>query len=77
MLCYDVSNCDYCGKICIDYDGNLLNKENVIKRSYLTRKKHDAQKCCCISTCSGEQFYCIQKPIQMSYFGVHHDGKAQ
>ena len=41
MLCYDVSNCGYCGKICINHDNNLLIKEKcVIKRSHLTRKKH-------------------------------------
>ena len=30
MLCYDVSNCDCCGNICINYDDNLLKKENVL-----------------------------------------------
>ena len=28
MLCYDVSNCDCCGKIYINHDDNLLQKGN-------------------------------------------------
>ena len=31
MLCYDVSNCDCCCKICINHDDNLLERENIIK----------------------------------------------
>ena len=27
ILCYDVSICDCCGKICINHDDNLLEKE--------------------------------------------------
>ena len=38
MLCYDVSNCAYCGKICLNHDDNLLERENIIKRSHLTKK---------------------------------------
>ena len=38
MLCYDVRNCDCCGKICINHYDNLLERENIIKRSHLTRK---------------------------------------
>ena len=30
MLCYDVSNCDCCGKMCIDHDDNLLKMENIL-----------------------------------------------
>ena len=39
MLCYDVSNCDYCGKMYINHDDNLLQKEtHIFKRSHLSRK---------------------------------------
>ena len=41
ILCYDVSNCDCCGKICINHDENLLERENIIKQ-------------CCRKTCNGE-----------------------
>ena len=71
MLCYDVSNCDCCGKICINHDDNLLERENIIKRSHLTRIKHKAWKCCCLKTCNGEQFYCPKKPTQMHYFSLY------
>ena len=26
MLCYDVSNCDCCGKMCINHDDNIFKK---------------------------------------------------
>ena len=39
LLCDDVSNCDCYGKICITRDDKLLERENIIKQSHLTRKK--------------------------------------
>ena len=45
MLCYNVRNCDCCGNICINHDDDLLKKEKyVIKRSHLTRRKHNVWK---------------------------------
>ena len=38
MLCYNVKNCDYCGKICNNHDENLLEKNYVIYRSHLSKK---------------------------------------
>ena len=76
MLCYDVSNYDCCGMICINHDDNLLEKKIFINQSHLTRIKHNSWKCCCISICSGKQNYCTQKTTQISYFRIQHDGKA-
>ena len=53
MLCYDINNCDCCGKMFINHDDNLLEKINVIKRSHLTRNKYNAWKYCYMKTCSG------------------------
>ena len=76
MLCYDVSNCDCCGKICINHDDNLLQKETyIIKRSHLSRKKHKVWKCCCSNICSGEQFYCPKKSLQMKFYKLNHKSK--
>ena len=75
MLWYDVSNYDCCGKIFINHDDTLLERENIIRRSHLPRKKHKAWKCCCIKTCNGEQFHCPKKTTQIHYFSLHHDGK--
>ena len=71
MLCYDVSNCDCCGKICINHDDNLLEREKIIKQSHLTKITHIAWKCCCLKTCNGEQFYCPKKPTQMNFCLVY------
>ena len=76
MLCYDVRNCDCCGNICINHDDNLLQNENhIIKRSHLSRKIYKVWKCCCSNICSGQQFYCPQKPSQMNFFKLHHESK--
>ena len=45
-----------------------------MKRSHLTRKKDNAWKYFCISTCSGEHFYCPQNPTQISFYRIHHNG---
>ena len=56
MLCYDVSNCDCCGKICINHDDNLLERENIINRSHLTRKQYiKLENVVVLKTCNGEQ----------------------
>ena len=76
MLCYDVSNCDCCGKICINHDDNLLQKEkDIINISHLSRKIHKVSKCCCSNICSGQQFYCPQKSSQMNFYKLHHESK--
>ena len=76
MLCYNVSNCDCCGKICITHDDNLLQKEiHIINRSHLSKKIHKVWKCCCSNICSGQQFYCPQKPSQMNFYKLHHESK--
>ena len=76
MLCYDISNCDCCGKICINHDDTLLERENIIKQSHLTKITHKPWKCCWLKTCNGEQFYCPRKSTQIHYFSLHHDGKC-
>ena len=59
MLCYDISNCDWCGKICINRDDNLLERKNIIKRSHLTRKQYiKLENVVVLKTCNGEQSYC-------------------
>ena len=56
MLCYDVRNCDCCGKICINHDDNLLERENIIKRSHSTRKQCiKLENFVVLKTCNGEQ----------------------
>ena len=77
MLCYDVRNCDCCGNICINHDDNLLlqNENHIIKRSHLSRKIHKVWKCSCSNICSGEQFYCPQKPSKINFYKLHHESK--
>ena len=76
MLCYNVSNCDCCGKIFINHDDNLLQKEtHIIKRSHLSRKKHKVWKYCCSNICSGEQFYCPKTSLQMKFYKLNHESK--
>ena len=39
MLCYNVSNCDCCGKMSIDYDDNLLKIENILLNDLIQLEK--------------------------------------
>ena len=48
------SNCDCCGKICTNHDEKLLERENIIKQSHLTKITYKAWRCCCRKTFNGE-----------------------
>ena len=69
MLCYDVSNYDCCGMICINHDDNLLEKKMFINQYHLTRIKHTAWKCYCISTCSGKKIIVLKKQLKFPILG--------
>ena len=75
MLCYYVSNCDCCGKMCINHDDNLLEKKNNIKRSHLTKKNVMFGKVVVIKLMIVKTLF-TQNPTQMSYYRIHHGGKA-
>ena len=69
MIWYDVNDCDCCRKMCINYDDNLLEKINVIKRYHLTKKIHNAWICCCINTNSGKQFIVLKNQLNLPILG--------
>ena len=74
MLCYDVSNCDCCGRNCINHDDK---ETHIIKKYNLSRKAHKHWKGCCRNMCSGEQLYYPQKPFQIIFYKLHHESKGQ
>ena len=77
MLCFDVFNCECCGRISIFHDDNLLPKSNsnIINPRHFSSRKHYAWKCCCSGICNGEQFYCSKRPKQIEFYKQNHKGK--